>query len=110
MLDAEAMKVRVRPGSRAILEFGKGLALSVSAGESIGVERVHGRAATALFDALDVAHAAGETALYYEDVYSRMIGAGRLSAELVDVSGLAWCEVDTPDDLAHAERLFAPSL
>jgi len=105
-LDAEAMKVRVRPGSRDIAEFGKGIPLEAAAGESIGIERILGPAGGPLFDALDEAHRAGDDGLYYEDVYSRLIQRSRLAAEAVDVGGLAWCEVDTPEDLAAAERLF----
>lgn len=105
-LDAEAMKVRLRQGSRDIEAFGKGIPLAAAQGESIGIERVSGRVAGALFDALDAAGRAGDRGLYYEDVYSRLIQRGALVAEAIDVTGLDWCEVDTPADLAAAESLF----
>lgn len=104
-LDAEAMKVRVAPGSNRITAFGKDIALADSAGESIGIERIAAEAASALFDGLDRARRAGETHLYYEDVYSRLIATG-LDAAAVDVAGARWCEIDSPEDLAFAERLF----
>jgi choline kinase len=106
MLDAEAMKVRVEHGSSKITAFGKGIPLAESAGESIGIERISREAGTPLFDGLDRARRAGETNLYYEDVYSRLIEAG-LDAAAVDVTGSRWCEIDSPEDLAFAERLFA---
>lgn len=105
MLDEEAMKVRVE-GAR-ILAFGKGIPLSQSAGESIGIERVSAELTRPLFDALDTCRAAGETHLYYEDVYSRLIEKGQ-PAECVDVSGLPWAEVDCMEDLRAAEALFGP--
>jgi choline kinase len=106
MLDAEAMKVRLDESGRRILAFGKGIPLTESGGESIGIERIAAEAGRPLFDALDRARAAGETGLYYEDVYSRLIAAGAHSSA-VDVTGVRWCEIDSVDDLAEADRLFS---
>jgi choline kinase len=103
-LDAEAMKVVVEGGS--IRRFGKAVPLSASHGESIGIERIAASASTKLFDALDARIAGGVTDLYYEDVYSEMISRGELEAEVADVSGLRWTEVDTFEDLEAARRLF----
>jgi choline kinase len=83
--------------------------LTESHGESIGIERIAGSAAKKLFDALDERVAAGITHLYYEDVYSELIAEGRLVAEVADVSGLRWTEVDTFEDLETARRLFSTS-
>ena len=106
-LDAEAMKVVV--AGKSIRRFGKAVPLAESHGESIGIERISAAAAGKLFTALDERIAAGVTNLYYEDVYSEMIGRGELAAEAVDVSGLRWAEVDTFEDLEAARRLFTPS-
>ncbi len=103
-LDAEAMKVRLGDGRR-ISGFGKGIPLADSAGETIGIERVAAGAVDALFDALDAAIAAGRNDLYYEDVYSELVGSGDLEAELVDVGDLPWTEIDDQDDLARARTL-----
>jgi len=105
-LDAEAMKVVIEGG--LIRRFGKDVPLSSSHGESIGIERVSSSASGKLFDALVERVEAGVTNLYYEDVYSQMIGRGQLAAEAADVSGLRWTEVDTFEDLEVARRLFAP--
>lgn len=104
VLDAEAMKVKATADGR-IVAFGKGIPVQDAAGESIGIERVSPAASAPLFDALDAARSRGETHLYYEDVYGRLIDGG-LSASLVDVSGLRWCEVDAPEDLERARTLF----
>jgi choline kinase len=105
MLDAEAMKVRLQEGGLRVAAFGKGIPLADSGGESIGIEHVTAAASAVLFDGLDRARRLGETHLYYEDVYSRLIDDG-LEVGVADVSGLRWCEVDSAEDLAYAARLF----
>jgi len=105
-LDAEAMKVTLsRPGALQISAFGKGIELAQSAGESIGIERISGGLSPVLFAALDGAISRGETGLYYEDVYSRLIAAGALEAEAVAVADLPWTEVDDFSDLERARAL-----
>jgi choline kinase len=106
MLDAEAMKVTLsQPGAMQIGAFGKGIDLTQSAGESIGIERISGSFSPILFAALNAAIAAGETGLYYEDVYSRLIAARALQAEAVSVRDLPWTEVDDFSDLERAREL-----
>lgn len=104
-LDAEAMKVAVHLGT--IRAFGKGLPLSESAGETIGIERVDETASRTLFEALERARAEGRTQLYYEDVYSELVGAGALKATAVEVGDLPWTEVDDFADLERARELIA---
>ncbi len=103
-LDAEAMKVVVEGGR--IRRFGKEVPLGASHGESIGIERIAASASGKLFEALSSRIAGGETQLYYEDVYSELIEAGRLDAAPVEVSDLRWTEVDTFEDLEAARALF----
>ena len=103
MLDAEAMKVTV--SGVDISAFGKGIPLAESAGESIGIERIRSSAAGTVFEAMDTAIAGGETGLYYEDFYSRLIARGALAAEAVPVADLAWTEVDDFSDLERAREL-----
>ncbi len=106
MLDAEAMKVTLsRPDASQISAFGKDIELAQSAGESIGIERVSSRFSPLLFAALAAAIDGGETGLYYEDVYSRLIAARSLHAEAVAVADLAWTEVDDFSDLERAREL-----
>jgi choline kinase len=105
MLDAEAMKVMVSGAGVDIRAFGKGIGLAESAGESIGVERVAARCSNILFDELHETITRGETGLYYEDVYSRLIASGALRAEAVPVRDLPWTEVDDFADLERAREL-----
>jgi choline kinase len=102
-LDAEAMKVTV--SGRRITAFGKSIALPASAGESIGIERLSAKAGDKVFAALARTIEGGETGLYYEDVYSRLIARGELEAELVPVGDLQWTEVDDYADLERAREL-----
>lgn len=103
-LGQEEMKVRLEEEGGRIAAFGKGLDPSVCHGESIGIERVREVAVSSVFHGLAQARGSGETHLYYEDVYSRLIGSG-LWAEAVDVTDLAWTEVDTAEDLARATAM-----
>jgi choline kinase len=102
-LDAEAMKVTV--SGLTISAFGKDISLAESAGESIGIERILSKASRTVFDALDSAITGGETGLYYEDVYSRLIAQGKLWAEAVHVGDLPWTEIDDFADLERARDL-----
>lgn len=103
-LGAEEMKVIARDGR--VLDFGKHLDPTQSSGESIGLERVSGVAVSRLFHSLGRAVDAGETSLYYEDVYARLPAEG-VDLWAVDVSDLGWCEVDTPEDLDTARAQIA---
>lgn len=103
-LDREAMKVEVAEGGR-IVRFGKALDLGHSFGESIGIERIAAHATDKVFDALDAACRAGDTDVYYEDVYSRLIEHSDLAASAVEVGDLRWTEVDTFEDLERARSL-----
>jgi choline kinase len=103
-LGAEEMKVIAHEGR--VESFGKHLDPARSSGESIGLERVSGVAVSRLFHSLGQAVDAGETTLYYEDVYARLPALG-VDLWAVDVSDLGWCEVDTPDDLEAARRQLA---
>lgn len=103
-LGAEEMKVAVSGGQ--IRAFGKHLDPATAHGESIGLERVSGVAVSSLFHGLRDAVTSGDTSLYYEDIYARILGPG-VASWAVDVSDLPWTEVDTPEDLAKAQALGA---
>jgi len=46
---------------------------------------------------------------YYEVVFAEMAAEGVLPFQAVHFDDGRWCEIDTPDDLAAAERLFSES-
>jgi len=99
----EEMKVELA-GTR-IVAFGKAIDPKRAGGESAGVERIGSRALSSIVDAMGAAVTAGETNLYYEDIYDRLIHQRALRAIAVDVSDLRWTEIDTPDDLARAAAI-----
>lgn len=101
-VDAEAMKVRVERGQ--ISGFGKAIALSEAAAETIGIERLTPAAGAQVFSAIEAGIAAGKRDRYYEDFYSELVQSGALRAEPVEVGDLAWSEVDTFEDLERARR------
>ena len=99
--DAEALKVEITGGR--VVRLGKLLAPAASAGEFIGLSRLSELARGRYLERVDAARAAGRRDLYYEDVYSEI--CGELGATVVDVAADDWAEIDTPADVAAAERL-----
>ena len=48
----------------------------------------------------------GKTNDYYEIIFAEMISDGSLSFDMVSFDSKPWCEIDTIEDLAKAEKLF----
>ena len=71
-------------------------------GESLGFLRLEAAAAALLRKFLDQKVQAGVVTIEHEQVYPDLFGQATVGFELVD--GLAWIEIDTPEDLARAER------
>lgn len=104
-LDAEEVKVALSAGTRVAL-VSKDLAPSNAVGESIGIERINAESAKLLFaelrNMMSDEHNAQE---YYEGAYECLIANG-VAFEALDITGLAWTEVDTQLDLETAIRMF----
>lgn len=101
-LGEEEMKVRIE--GDAIRAFGKHLDPKTAQGESMGIELLGPVAVSSVLHMVSRAVTAGDTRLYYEDVYDRGISRG-LHAIPVSLGDLPWTEIDTPEDLARAEAL-----
>jgi choline kinase len=104
-LDAEAMKVQMGAGE-SVADFGKALPLDRAQAESVGIESIDAQSASEVFGRIAQLERAGQLDRYYEDVYAELIRESRIAARAVEVSPLAWTEVDTFDDLAHARALI----
>lgn len=104
---AEAMKALCE-GDRAT-RFGKGLDPLSCRGESIGVEKFVAADRAILHGVLREARDAGETQLYYEELYDRAIerGVGLFARSIGDA---LWTEVDDHADLARARELVLAEL
>jgi choline kinase len=103
-LDDDAVKVAV-DGER-VVAVGKQLPDGVEAvAESIGMARIDGVTAAALFPLGRRLLAAGARQAYYEAAFQALIDGGA-SLGAADVTGLRWTEIDDHDDLRRAEELF----
>jgi choline kinase len=106
--DGEEMKVSLGPDGR-VGDLGKGLPAGAVAGESLGLEVFAADAADQLFAVLDRRlRAAGGRDEFYEAAFVELIASGT-AVWPVDMGRLRCLEVDTPEDLAEARRLFAPT-
>ncbi len=103
-LGAEEMKVTIDRGR--IVAFGKHLDPLAAHGESMGIERLGARAVSSVLHMVSRAVTAGETGLYYEDVYDRALRAGVLTA-LPVLAGDRLDQIDTHEDLASRCRARA---
>lgn len=104
-VDDEVIKVSCDAAGR-ILRIGNRVPVADAVGESIGIERIDARSSGALFE--ELASMAGDPAhrqSYYEVAYDAIVQAGERFG-VVDVTGLAWVEVDTVADYQRAQALF----
>jgi choline kinase len=97
-VDQEALKVRIADGR--VRELGKHLAPEDSYGEFIGVSLLSPRGREAYAGACRIARGQGETTLYYEDIYSRIVD--QVDARVSGVAAGTWAEIDTPEDVPPA--------
>jgi len=104
-LDAEEMKVSLADGSRVAL-VSKSLAPAQAIGESIGIEVINASTGHVLFAELRAMMAdPANLQDYYEAAYERLIADG-LAFHAIDITGLAWTEIDTRQDYDLANELF----
>jgi len=101
----EEMKVIGR--EELLVRGGKELPLESTTGEWIGMARFDAATSAALFDAIE-AHLRDEQAYQAYDMlaFNTLTARGH-RLRLVDCAGLPWVEIDFPQDLQRARRLFA---
>ena len=105
--DTEEVRVQINR-YRRILKIGKEIPLEQTFGESIGMEVFSPAAVRKLVATLDrrVASGTGRTE-FYEASFQEMIDRGVL-LKAIDISAFPVAEIDTPEDLRHAERSILP--
>ncbi len=99
-VDDEALKVALAEDGR-VAQLGKGIPSASAFGEFIGISALGEAARRRYVHVSRAALAAGETALYYEDVYSRLCST--VDARVVPVEAGQWAEIDTAQDVPAAE-------
>ena len=104
-LDAEEIKVILKDDNR-VLKASKTVNPEDAIGESIGIEKISGEAACALFNELELMMKDEQYHQeYYEAAYERMIEKD-VPFHALDISGLKWTEIDTKEDFRAAESLI----
>jgi len=104
-LGAEEMKVCVGPDGR-VTDVGKEIPPASAIGESVGLEVFSPLFARQLFDVLDARMREGPGRNeFYEASFVRVIRAGA-AVHPVDLGDLTCMEIDTADDLEHAQAVF----
>lgn len=105
-LAAEEVKVQTDEEDK-VIKVGKGVNPKIAAGESIGIEKISKEGAKVLFATLeDVLKDPANNQRYYDDSYTTMVEKG-IPFYAIDITGLKWVEIDTPEDYKQAEELFA---
>lgn len=77
-------------------------------GESVGFLKLEASATGLLRQLLEARVAAGDTGIEHEQVYPELLARVDVGFERVD--GMAWIEVDFPEDVARAEREILPRI
>jgi choline kinase len=98
----EAMKIGTRDGRLSCLS--KDLPDSSSSGESMGIFLFRGEALR-LLEPTAEALFRSDPRSSVDDLVTELAGRGDIVVSTVDVRGEPWEEIDTPGDLARAERL-----
>ena len=104
-LDAEEVKVTLS-GNTRVAKVSKSLAPGEAIGESIGIERISSQTAKLLFVELRAMMRNPQNLQeYYEGAYELLISNG-VVFDALDITGLAWTEIDTYDDFESASKIF----
>lgn len=102
--DAEAMKVELSANG-SVRRISKQLSAAVSAGESIGVQKIDGATTPLLWDILAPLVARDAASAYYEDAFQRLIERG-VRFGISAVAPGTWAEIDDAADLEAARTRF----
>jgi choline kinase len=108
-LGEEEMKVVV-DGNLNITAISKTCNPQEAMGESVGIEKITANYSTALYQELDqMIEQEGLIDIFYERAFERLISQGH-TFKVVDTTHYFSYELDTPEDLAHAQEVMPESL
>ncbi|TDE40019.1 phosphocholine cytidylyltransferase family protein [Antarcticimicrobium sediminis] len=104
-LEDEEVKV-ITDDQMQVLEVGKSVDPKLALGESIGIEKISAKTGPLLFAELsEMMKSQTHLQDYYEAAYARLVEKGTVFRAL-DITGLNWAEIDTPEDFAAANEIF----
>lgn len=101
--EAEDSKVKMRKGK--IVDIGKDIKMDKAIGEFVGMMKVTKKVSKRFFDTVDAFLREGRLNAYVSDVLMRLIGKG-IKLNLVYTGSKPYLEIDTPEDLKKARRIF----
>jgi len=105
-LNEEAMKVSCNADRQTLTAISKAIPIPDACGESIGMGKFSGAWARLLLRSLtEKMRETHHHASYYEDVIAPLLPSAP-PLKILPTDGLAWDEVDTPEDLARANSLW----
>ena len=89
-----------------VREIGKSVDPVTALGESIGIEKISAVTGPLLFGELKAMMESPANAQeYYEAAYARLVDKG-IPFHALDITGMNWTEIDTPEDFAAANEMF----
>ncbi len=106
-LGDEEMKVQTGAGGR-VVRISREVPVALAAGESIGIERFSSATSRALFPLLEERVVGrGQRNEFYEATFQELVDRRLADLRAVSIDGLYCAEIDTPADLAAAERALS---
>lgn len=89
-----------------VSEIDQSVDLATAFGESIGIEKISAVIAPLLFAELtEMMESPANAKANYEAAYARLVDRG-IPFYALDITGMKWTEIDTPEDFAAANAMF----
>jgi choline kinase len=89
-----------------VSEIGKSVDAATALGESIGIEKISAVTGPLLFAELrEMMENSANAQACYEEAYARLVDKG-MPFHALDITGMKWTEIDTPEDFAAANAMF----
>ena len=104
--DREAMKIRVEKG--IYVESRKNLPAILTSGEFVGINKFAASVGVRLFQEAELLMEGGEFRAYDTEALNNI--AKHVKVRAIDIAGLPWIEIDSPDDLEIARREILPRI
>lgn len=104
--DKEAMKIKVEKG--LYVESRKNLPARLTSGEFVGINKFTASVGACLFQEVELLMQGGKFRAYDTEALNNIAKHVKLLA--IDIAGLPWIEIDSPDDLKMAQREILPRI